>query len=150
MLRPIHRLLGALVLFGAAGLAADLLLEEHYDSPWQLAPLALLAAVLASAAAALHRSPGRTGRRLLRVVMVACVAAGALGVWLHYDGNAEFERERDPAIGGLALFREAVTGATPVLAPGALAQLGLLGLLFASTLPARDATAAPSRSGDKA
>lgn len=145
---PTSRLLGALLCFGALGLTADLLLEEHYDSPWQFAPLALLVAAFVVTAAALRRVPGRTGRRVLRLVMASCVAAGALGVWLHYDGNTEFERERDPAIGGVALFREAVTGATPVLAPGALAQLGLLGLLFASTLPARDASDDPTPSGD--
>ena len=147
---PTSRLLGALLCFGAVGLIADLLLDGHYDDPWQFAPLVLLVAALVVTAAALRRAPGRRGRRVLRVVMASCVAAGAVGVWLHYDGNTEFERERDPAIGGLALFREAVTGATPVLAPGALAQLGLLGLLFASTLPARDATDDSTHPGDPA
>jgi hypothetical protein len=123
------------VVLGTVGLAVELLLLEHWDSAWQLAPLVLLAAAFV-AALALWRRPGRATLRLLRGVMALCVAAGALGVWLHYDGNAEFERESDPTIGGLALFGAAVTGAVPALAPGALAQLGLLGLLLAWRHPA--------------
>jgi hypothetical protein len=64
------------------------------------------------------------------------VAAGVLGVYLHLRGNFEFERERDPSLGGSALLWEAMRGATPALAPGALAQLGLVGLAFAFRHPA--------------
>jgi hypothetical protein len=137
---PIRRLLTGVVLVGTLGLTVELLLLEHWDSPWQWAPLALLTAALGATLAAWRR-PGPRTLRLLRGVMAVCVAAGALGVWLHYDGNAEFERERDPSIGGVALFREAITGATPALAPGALAQLGLLGLLLAYRHPADRARA---------
>jgi hypothetical protein len=67
--------------------------------------------------------------------MALCLIAGALGVYLHYRGNVEFELEREPTLSGLALLWEAVRGATPALAPGALAQLGLLGLLYAHRHP---------------
>ncbi len=120
----------ALVLVGAAGLLAELLLLEHWDDPWQWAPLGLLAAVLALGPA-LWRRPGAATLRLFRALMLLCVAAGAAGVVLHYLGNAEFETESDPALTGLALFWAAVRGATPALAPGAMAQLGAVGLLFA-------------------
>ena len=140
---PLRPLLHGIVLVGTVGLAVELLLLEHWDSPWQLAPLALLAAALVASLAAWRR-PGRATLRALRLVMGLCVAAGALGVWLHYDGNAEFERESDPTIHGLALVRAAITGATPALAPGALAQLGLLGLLLAWRHPADTAPGARS------
>ena len=62
--------------------------------------------------------------------MALCVVTGAVGILLHYRGNVEFELERDGSIRGLRLFWEAIRGATPALAPGALSQLGLLGLAY--------------------
>lgn len=133
---PIRRLLLALVLFGALGLLAELLLLGHYDSPWKLAPLAVLVAAIGTGAAA-WRSPGARTIGAFRIVMLACVVVGAVGLALHYDGNLEFARERDPELSGLALLWKGLRGATPALAPGALAQLGLLGLVFAHDHPAR-------------
>lgn len=145
----LRRLLTGVVLLGTVGLGAELLLLEHWDSPWQWAPLALLAAALGATLAAWRR-PAPATLRVLRAVMAVCVAAGVLGVWLHYDGNAEFERESDPTIGGLALVQAAVTGATPALAPGALAQLGLLGLLLAYRHPADRRPTSRSRTARRA
>ncbi len=68
--------------------------------------------------------------------MVLCVVAAALGTYLHYRGNAEFEREMDDAADGLVLLWRSLRGATPALAPGALAQLGLLGLIGTYRHPA--------------
>lgn len=130
----LRRLLLALVLVGAAGLIAELALLEHWDDPWQWTPLVLLAAVLVVGGTLWWR-PGRGALRLFRGLMWVCVIAGALGVYLHYRGNVEFELEREPTLTGLALLWEAVRGATPALAPGALAQLGLLGLLYAFRHP---------------
>jgi hypothetical protein len=50
-------------------------------------------------------------------------------VW-HYQGNMEFELETYPSISGLALFKEAMMGATPALAPGTMIELGLIGLAY--------------------
>lgn len=131
----LRRALLALVCLGAGGLALDLLLLEHFESAWQWTPLALLAGALA-VAAVLVRQPSAGAVRLFRWVMLLCVAAGGLGVYLHYRGNVEFELEREPLRGGLALFWEAIRGATPALAPAALSQLGLLGLLYTFRHPA--------------
>ena len=49
---------------------------------------------------------------------------------LHYRGNAEFELEMMPALGGLDLFWKSMQGATPALAPGAMVQIGLVGLAY--------------------
>jgi hypothetical protein len=68
--------------------------------------------------------------------MAACVVAGAVGFYLHMRGNFEFELESNPSLRGAALVWEALKGATPSLAPGALAQLGLLGLVAAHRHPA--------------
>ena len=134
-LAPLRRLLLALLLLGTLGLAAELLLLEHTESLWQWLPLGVLGGALAAVLAAAVR-PTRRTVRLLQGVMALCVAAGVLGLWLHYQGNAEFELERDPGARGLVLLWKSLRGATPALAPGALAQLGLLGLAFAYRHPA--------------
>jgi len=64
------------------------------------------------------------------------LVVGALGIYFHLRGNVEFALERDPSLTGAGLIWKALRGATPALAPGALAQLGLLGLLFSYKHPA--------------
>ena len=56
------------------------------------------------------------------------VVSGAVGVWLHYRGNVEFELEMYPSMQGIELVQKTLTGATPVLAPGSMTLLGLIGL----------------------
>jgi cation transport ATPase len=131
----LRRALLALVFLGAGGLIVELLLLEHFDSVWQWVPLVLLAAVLVAATAIAWR-PSRRTVRFFQAVMLLCVAAGLVGVYLHYRGNVEFELEREPLRRGLSLFWEAIRGATPSLAPGALSQLGLLGLAYTFRHPA--------------
>ena len=131
----LRRLLLALVLIGAGGLGLELLLLEHFESVLQWIPLALLAVVLVSGAT-VARWPSSRTVRIFQAVMLLCVVAGLAGVYLHYRGNIEFELEREPLRRGLALFWEASRGATPALAPGAMAQLGLFGLAYTFRHPA--------------
>ncbi len=69
--------------------------------------------------------------RALQLLMVVFIAAGAIGLTMHYQGNVEFELEMYPSRSGLELFREAMMGATPALAPGTMIQLALIGLAYA-------------------
>jgi branched-subunit amino acid transport protein len=131
----LRRALLALVFIGAGGLVLELLLLEHFESVLQFIPLVLLAAVLVSATL-LARRPSVQTIQLFRAVMALCVVAGVVGVFLHYRGNVEFELERQPLRHGLDLFWKAIRGATPALAPGALSQLGLLGLVYTFRHPA--------------
>ena len=62
--------------------------------------------------------------------MAAYLASGLVGLWFHYSGNAEFELEMYPSLSGWSLVREALSGATPALAPGTMIHLGLLGLTY--------------------
>ena len=119
----------AIFLLGVAGIAIELVLLEHFDDFWQWTPfllfgLSLLVLVWYWAA------PRGGAVRTFRAMMVLFIASGAFGVFLHYDGNAEFEREMSPEVTGWPLFWEAIRGATPALAPGAMVQLGLIGLAF--------------------
>jgi hypothetical protein len=131
----LRQLLLALVLLGAGGLLTELILLEHYEDVWQWVPLLLLGAT-ALLSALLFVRPGRRLIGIFRGVMVTCVVAGAIGLWLHLQGNYEWELEQGDGLVGAALWWEVLRGATPTLAPGALAQLGLLGLLWTYGHPA--------------
>jgi hypothetical protein len=119
-----------ILVLAMVGILAELLLIEHFEDPWQILPLALL--MIGFPALAWHaRAPSVASARTLRAVMTLFVLAGILGIFLHYQGNFEFELEQNPGASRWTLFREAVQGATPTLAPGVMVQLGLLGLLYA-------------------
>lgn len=142
----LRRALLALLVLSCAGTLAELLLIGHWEGWTQWVPLALLGAGLVASAAFLVR-PARALLVPVRATCAALAIAGGAGVYLHYDGNAEFERESVPDIGGTALFTAAVTGATPVLAPGALVTVALLGLIALHRHPAgspRDDGSTPS------
>ncbi|MEI2719191.1 MAG: hypothetical protein V9E87_03480 [Gemmatimonadales bacterium] len=120
---------------GVIGILAELLLLGHDDDTLQFIPLGLGAAyLLAFAWYGATRSRGAV--LAVRVVSgLACVSA-AVGIFLHYRANVEWELETTPTMHGMELFREAITGSLPLLAPGAMLQLGLLGLLWSYRHPA--------------
>jgi hypothetical protein len=126
---PLRRILLAVFLLGALGTLAELILLEHYEDGWQLLPLALLGASPIAVALLILR-PGAASLRSFQMLMLLLVAAGGIGVYQHYSGNVEFELEMYPSRGGFELIWESLKGATPALAPGAVAQLGLLGLAY--------------------
>lgn len=132
-----RKLLIGLVIVGAVGLMLELFLLEHTESVWQAIPFVILAVGLAGGVAMLAK-PSRRVIRLFQLSMTLCVATGGLGLYLHYGGNVAFERELDASAGGLLLIWRSLRGATPVLAPAALMQLGLLGLVVAYRHPALD------------
>jgi hypothetical protein len=123
-----RRLALYLLLFGMLGTGLELVLLEHTEDRWQWTPLILLSLGFVAAAAATLQ-PTRSVVLGLRTVMALFVPAGALGIYLHLRSNFEFELEIHPTTGGFELLKEALYGAMPALAPGTMAQLGLLGLL---------------------
>jgi hypothetical protein len=124
----------AVLLLGVLGTFAELFLLEHYEEWWQVAPLALLGTSLPVIAACVL-SPSRVSLRALRGLMLLFVLAGAVGVYQHFTGNAEFELEMYPSRAGFELFWESLKGATPALAPASLGWLGLIGLAYAFRHP---------------
>ena len=125
-----RRLLLLLIAIGMLGTAADLLLLNHYEDSWQLVPLVLIAIALFVVAWVDIRG-GIVSLLVMRVAMVGFIAAGCLGILLHYKGNSEFQREIDPSLAGWTLVRKVMTAkAPPALAPATMIQLGLLGLLY--------------------
>jgi hypothetical protein len=129
-------LLGALAI-GVIGTSGELILLRHIDEPAQWIPLVALGVaipILIWHAA----SPGPASVRVLQVLMLAFLVLGVVGVGLHYDGNVEFERELRPSERGWEFIRKTVAGATPVLAPGSMVLLGLIGLAHAFRHPSLD------------
>lgn len=128
----VRAVLLAALLLGLVGTLVELLLLEHTEDPWQWVPIVLMGAGLVSLGwHALEL--GKRSLNVLMALMVLFVLSGLVGVWLHYRGNVEFELEMYPDLAGWKLFRDAMMGATPALAPGSMIQLGLIGLAWAIT-----------------
>lgn len=130
-LEPLRRwILWALVL-GLVGTETELLLLEHYEEPWQFVPLVLIA--LAIAVLVWHaRQHNAASLRALQIVMLLFLAASVIGLALHFRGAAEFQLELDRTMGTWDLVKKAMRAkAPPVLAPGVMLLLGLIGLAYA-------------------
>jgi hypothetical protein len=119
----------------AAGLIAELLLTGHTESPPQLLPLGACGLSLGALAGLLTRA-GQATLRVQRAVGGLCLLVGAFGVFEHLEHNFEFAAEIRPSASAVDLIGPALTGANPLLAPGAVAALGLLALAAAWRHPA--------------
>src|SRR5688572_24356180 len=97
--RFIRTILLAILALGLIGTGIELLFLGHDEDLVQLVPLVLIAVALI-AIVWFAISGSRWSARALRVTMVACVAAGGLGIALHYQANKEFTKEVDPSIEG--------------------------------------------------
>ena len=130
----IRRLLLVSLSLGILGTAGELILLGHFDSAAQWIPLVALAASVPLIVSHARR-PGPLTVRSLQWLMYGFMVFGVVGVGLHYDGNVEFERELHPRDSGVMFLRHTVAGATPVLAPGSMVLLGLIGLAHAHRHP---------------
>ena len=127
--------------FGAGG---ELLLLGHTEDFRQWIPLTLMSLSLfvlgwhaASRAVGATIDRRRLSMRIFQITMLLFVVSGFAGMLLHYRANVEFELEMYPSMQGLQLFWKAIKGkAPPTLAPGAMIQLGLLGLAYTYRHPA--------------
>src|SRR5262245_45912316 len=132
------------LLISMAATAVELVLLEHVESWTQLIPMVLLGAGFLTSLLVMLK-PGRTTANLFRAIMLLFVLAGAVGLYLHYRSNIEFELEMNPALKGWELWRKTLMGATPTLSPGVMSQLGLLGLLYTYRNPRLQSGAAQAK-----
>lgn len=133
--RPVRMALLAILGIGMLGTGVELLLLKHTEDWWQWAPIVMLAlGLIVNVAVAV--APVSAWVRALQVLMLLFIVSGIVGTWLHYAGNVEWELERMASISGMELFRAAMMGATPALAPGTMVQLGLIGLVYTYRHPA--------------
>lgn len=124
-------MLAVVLLLTIAGTALELVLVAHDEKTEQLVPFYVLGATAASLI--LHMVLRRDIlRRLVQISMLACIGTGIWGLLLHYDSNLEFKREMDPDLEGWVLTWEALHAKSPPsLAPGAMALIGLIGVVYA-------------------
>lgn len=135
-LQNIRRFVLLVVCVGTVGVGIELFLIGHFEDTNQLIPLVLGATGLTVIGWVAVR-PTILAMRILQLVMLSFIGAGIIGITLHYQANAEFQREIDPNITRGDLFWKVVEAtAPPALSPGVMVQLGLLGLIFTYKHPA--------------
>jgi hypothetical protein len=140
----IRRYLLLTLAVGMAGMTTELLLIGHLESVQQLIPVVLLG--LGLLMLGWHAgAPRAISLRALQVTMMLFVFSGLAGVALHYRGNLAFELEMYPSMGGFEMIQKTLTGATPVLAPGSMTLLGLIGLTYSYRHPCLHMDAQSSR-----
>ena len=122
-------ILGVLVL-GLLGTVVELILLSHYEQPVQLVPVVLI--VLALIVLAWHvMGHSAASLRVLMGLMILFVFAGFAGFVAHFHGSAEFQLDLEPSLSTWELLEKVMRAkAPPLLAPGMMMQLGLLGLAY--------------------
>jgi hypothetical protein len=129
----LRRWLFWVLVLGLAGTETELLLLEHYEDPWQFVPLVLIVCAVAVLVRHAMR-PDAGSLHAMQILMGLFVLTGFMGLALHFRGAAEFQHEIDPAMGTWDLVRKVMrTKAPPVLAPGVMLQLGLIGWAYAAS-----------------
>ena len=118
---------------GLIGTVTELILLEHYEQALQFVPLVLI--VLAVVVLAWHMlQPGTGSLRALQIVMVLFALAGFAGMAAHFNGSAEYQLELNPDMSNWELLDKILHAhAPPLLAPGMMLWMGLLGLAYAYT-----------------
>ena len=131
-----RRILLTILFLGIAGISLELWLMAHTEDVYQLIPLFLaIAGVIVMTVVVSKPTAGSV--RLFQAVMALFLLSGIVGMWLHFQVNIEFQVEMDPALSGMALYQKAILAKSPpALAPGAMIQLGLIGLAYTFRHPA--------------
>ena len=124
--------LGVLVL-GLIGTVTELILLEHDEQALQFVPLVLI--TLGAVVLVWHYAgQGTASLRALQIVMALFVLSGFVGMLAHFDGSMEYQLELNPDMDMWDLLEKILHAkAPPLLAPGMMMQMGLLGLAYAYT-----------------
>ncbi len=126
----LRRWILVILVLGLLGTVTELVLLEHYEQPLQFVPLVLIVAAVGALWWELRRRDGAS-RRAIQIVMVLFVLAGFVGFAAHFYGSAEYQLELDPDMSNWELLEKVLRAkAPPLLAPGMMLQLGLLGLAY--------------------
>jgi hypothetical protein len=133
----LRRLILALLSFGLVALGTELIAMGHYEDAWQMVPVGLLGvSILTILAYVIGR--GTRALAVLQVLMILMIASGLMGIFLHYQANVSFQLDTNPDLSEWELFTRVLHAiAPPAMAPGVMAQLGFLGLIYTYKHPAR-------------
>jgi len=119
-----------ILVLGLLGTVTELMLLEHYEQPLQFVPLVLIVAALGVLWWEFRRRDVAS-RRAMQIVMALFVLAGFGGFAAHFYGSAEYQLELNPDMSNWELLEKILRAkAPPLLAPGMMLQLGLLGLAY--------------------
>jgi uncharacterized membrane protein len=119
-----------ILVLGLLGTVTELVLLEHYEQPLQFVPLALIVAAVGVLWWEFTRHD-LASRRATQIVMALFVLAGFAGFVAHFQGSAEYQLELNPDMSSWELLEKILRAkAPPLLAPGMMLQLGLLGLAY--------------------
>jgi hypothetical protein len=124
-----------ILVLGLLGTVTELVLLGHYEQPLQFVPLVLIVAALGVLWWEFRRHDGAS-RRATQIVMALFVLAGFGGFAAHFYGSAEYQLELNPDMSNWELLEKILRAkAPPLLAPGMMLQLGLLGLAYVFSDP---------------
>jgi uncharacterized membrane protein len=136
----LRRWILAILVLGLLGTVTELVLLEHYEQPLQFVPLLLIVAAVSVLWWELRRRD-LASRRATQIVMGLFVLAGFVGFAAHFRGAAEYQLELNPDMSNWELLEKILRAkAPPLLAPGMMLQLGLLGLayVFSDSKPSKE------------
>ena len=125
----LRRTLLGIISLGVVGTLTELFLMGHYKEATQWPPIILLA-LTAIGVVMMVIKPTPRNIKLFRWLMLLVAVSSLVGIFFHLKGNIEFKLETKPDLAGLALLWKSIQGGIPVLAPGMMAQVGLLGLAY--------------------
>jgi uncharacterized membrane protein len=126
----LRRWILVILVLGLLGTVTELVLLEHYEQPLQFVPLVLIVAAVVVLWWELRRHD-LASRRATQIVMALFVLAGFAGFVAHFQGSAEYQLELNPDMSTWELLEKILRAkAPPLLAPGMMLQLGLLGLAY--------------------
>lgn len=116
--------IGIIFLSMVFGMLADLLLIEHFESFWQFVPVIFLSVT----GIGYFLVKTGTAKLLFRIWMYIGMVSGVIGIFMHVKNNWEFAIELRSNLKGWDLITEVATGAIPVISPGFLIPIAMLGL----------------------
>jgi len=129
-LEMLRRWILVILVLGLLGTVTELVLLEHYEQPLQFVPLVLIVAAFGVLWWEFSRRD-LASRRATQIVMALFVLAGFVGFAAHFLGSAEYQLELNPDMSNWELLEKILRAkAPPLLAPGMMLQLGLLGLAY--------------------
>ena len=107
------------------GSIAELYLLEHYIETRQWIPIILSAAGFVLCTWAWLR-PSKGLLKMLQGLMILVALASLYGMYLHFMGNFQFEKEINPSFTTIEVLWPAIKGSNPLLAPGMLLATAIL------------------------
>jgi uncharacterized membrane protein len=129
-LELLRRWILIILVLGLLGTVTELVLLDHYEQPLQFVPLLLIVAAVGVLWWEVRRRD-LASRRATQIVMALFVLAGFVGFAAHFLGSAEYQLELNPDMSNWELLEKILRAkAPPLLAPGMMLQLGLLGLAY--------------------